>query len=154
MSAMASQITGIPSVYLTVCSGEDQRKHQAPCHWPLWGEFTGDRWIPPQRAGNAENVSIWWRHHVPCPSFALSQGLWLSMWSKCYISNHCLYSDLIVQAKNKTTLKLSITGPFWYELTNYRWIPPAKGKIKCALRRGEHVVCISLHRYHLFYSFC
>ena len=19
---------------------------KAPCHWPLWGEFTGDRWIP------------------------------------------------------------------------------------------------------------
>ena len=23
-----------------------------------------DRWFPPQRASNAENVSIWWRHHV------------------------------------------------------------------------------------------
>ena len=27
---------------------------KAPSHWPLWGEF---------RASNAENVSIWWRHH-------------------------------------------------------------------------------------------
>ena len=35
---------------------------KAPRHWPLWGEFTGDRWIPAQRANNAENVSIWWRH--------------------------------------------------------------------------------------------
>ena len=34
--------------------------------WPLWGEFTGDRWIPAQRASNAENVSIWWRHHGMC----------------------------------------------------------------------------------------
>ena len=33
-------------------------------HWPLWGEFTGARWIPSQRGSNAENVSIWWRHHV------------------------------------------------------------------------------------------
>ena len=33
-------------------------------HWPWWGEFTGDLWIPAQRASNAENVSIWWRHHV------------------------------------------------------------------------------------------
>ena len=31
---------------------------KAPCHWPLWGEITGDR------PSNAENVSIWWRHHV------------------------------------------------------------------------------------------
>ena len=23
---------------------------KAPRHWPLWGEFTDDRWIPPQRA--------------------------------------------------------------------------------------------------------
>ena len=37
---------------------------KAPCHRPLCGEFTGDRWIPAQMASNAENVSIWWRHHV------------------------------------------------------------------------------------------
>ena len=37
---------------------------KAPRHWPLWGEFTGDRWTPRTRASNAENVSIWWRHHV------------------------------------------------------------------------------------------
>ena len=30
---------------------------KAPRHWPLWSEF------PAQRASNAENVSIWWRHH-------------------------------------------------------------------------------------------
>ena len=31
-------------------------------HWPLSGEFTGDRLIPrtSQRASNAENVSVWW----------------------------------------------------------------------------------------------
>ena len=29
----------------------------------LWGESTGDRWIPRTRASNAENASIWWRHH-------------------------------------------------------------------------------------------
>ena len=27
---------------------------KAPRHWPLWGESTGDRWIPSQRASNAE----------------------------------------------------------------------------------------------------
>ena len=37
---------------------------KAPRHWPLWGEFTDDLWVPPQRASDAENVSIWWRHHV------------------------------------------------------------------------------------------
>ena len=33
---------------------------KAQRHWPLCGEFNGDRW---QRASNAENVSIWWRLH-------------------------------------------------------------------------------------------
>ena len=46
MSAMACQITGALIVYLTVCSGADQENIKAPRHWPLWGEFTGDRWIP------------------------------------------------------------------------------------------------------------
>ena len=46
MGAMASQITSLTIVYSTVYSGEDKRKHEAPRHWPLCGEFTGDRWIP------------------------------------------------------------------------------------------------------------
>ena len=58
MRTMASQITSVSIVCSTVCSG------RAPRHWPWWGEFTGDRWIPAQRANNAENDSIWWRHHV------------------------------------------------------------------------------------------
>ena len=36
---------------------------KAPRHWPLWGEFTGTGEFPAQRASNAEDVSIWWRHH-------------------------------------------------------------------------------------------
>ena len=36
----------------------------APRPWPLWGESTGDRRIPAQRASNAKSVSIWWRHHA------------------------------------------------------------------------------------------
>ena len=37
---------------------------KAPGHWPLCGEFTGTGEFPAQKASNAENVSIWWRHHV------------------------------------------------------------------------------------------
>ena len=50
MSTMVSQITGVSIIYLTVCSGADQRKHQSSV--PLafvgggGGEFTSDRWIP------------------------------------------------------------------------------------------------------------
>ena len=47
MGAMASQITSITIVSSTVYSGADKKKPtKAPCHWPLWGEFTGDRRIP------------------------------------------------------------------------------------------------------------
>ena len=65
MGAMASQITSLTIVYSTVYSGTDQRKHQSPAsqaflcagNSPVTSEF------PTQKASNAENVSIWWRHH-------------------------------------------------------------------------------------------
>ena len=65
MSAMASHITSLPSFYSAVYSGRDERKHQNSATLafvrgihPVTGEF------PAQRDSNAENVSIWWRHHV------------------------------------------------------------------------------------------
>ena len=36
--------------------------YKTPGHWPLCGEFTGE--FRSQRAINAENVSIWRRHHA------------------------------------------------------------------------------------------
>ena len=36
---------------------------KAPRHWPLWGESTGDRWIPLTKGQWHSKVSIWWRHH-------------------------------------------------------------------------------------------
>ena len=64
MGAMMSQITSITIVYSTVYSVADQRKHQSSAslafvrgihRWPVNAI---------QMAGNAENVSIWWCHHV------------------------------------------------------------------------------------------
>ena len=49
---------------------------KVPRHWPLCGEFTGDRWIPAQWASNAENISIWWRHHG---TLQQPQGICLQM---------------------------------------------------------------------------
>ena len=46
-------------------------------HWPLCGEFTVDRWIPAQMASNAENVSIWWRHHECC-EFVEHRDQWIN----------------------------------------------------------------------------
>ena len=64
MGAIASQITSLTIVYPTVYSDADERKHQSSASLaicagtsPVTGEFTA------QKASNAENVSIWWRHH-------------------------------------------------------------------------------------------
>ena len=37
---------------------------KAPHHWAFYGEFTGTSEFPAQMASNAENASIWWRHHA------------------------------------------------------------------------------------------
>ena len=62
-----SQITGFSIVCSAVWSGADQRKHQSyvlPAFVRVTGEF------PTQKASNAGDVSIWWRHHYirlwPC----------------------------------------------------------------------------------------
>ena len=46
--SMASQIISLAIVCAIVCSGRAEIKEntKAPHHWPLFGEFTGDRWIP------------------------------------------------------------------------------------------------------------
>ena len=44
MGATASQITSLTIFYSTVYSGADQKNIKFSRHWPLCGEFTGDRW--------------------------------------------------------------------------------------------------------------
>ena len=63
MTTMASEITSLTVVYSTVYS-PIKENIKALRHWPLCGEFTGTGEFHAQRASYAENVSIWWRHHV------------------------------------------------------------------------------------------
>ena len=51
------QTTSLRIVYSTVYSGTNQRKHQSSA------SLAFVRGFPAQRASNAENVCIWWRHH-------------------------------------------------------------------------------------------
>ena len=65
MSTMASQITSLTIFYSIVYSGADQRKFQSSA---LLAFVQGiRRWLlnSPHKGpvSNAENVSIWWRHH-------------------------------------------------------------------------------------------
>ena len=64
VSAMASQITGVSIVYLTVGSGADQRKHQSSASLAFVRGI--HRWPVNSRtkASNAENVFISWRQHA------------------------------------------------------------------------------------------
>ena len=58
MTTVASQITSLTVAYSSVYTFADQRKHQSSASLFGTGEF------PAQRSSNAENVSIWWRHHL------------------------------------------------------------------------------------------
>ena len=63
MSAMASQITSLTIVYSTIYSGADKKTPKLRVtdlcegNSPVTGKFHA------QRTSNAENISIWWRHH-------------------------------------------------------------------------------------------
>ena len=58
IGTMTSQITSVSNVYSTICSGVDQIEHQSSASLAF---VVG---IPSTKASNAENASIWWRHHV------------------------------------------------------------------------------------------
>ena len=55
MSAKASQITSLTIVYSTV-EAQFKENIKAPRHWPLWGEITGDRWIPRTKGSSVDDV--------------------------------------------------------------------------------------------------
>ena len=63
MIAMASQITGVSIVYLTIFQAQIKENIKARVtglceeNSPVTGEF------PAQRTSNAEHVPIWWRHY-------------------------------------------------------------------------------------------
>ena len=66
MGAMASQITSLTIVYVysIVHSVADQIVIFIVIVIVII--IVTDRWIPRKRPSNAENVSIWWRHHDIC----------------------------------------------------------------------------------------
>ena len=92
MSALASQITSLTITYSTVYSRRRSKKTSklratglCAGNSPVTGEF------PARMASNAENVSIWWRHH-DCiyASFGLKTGRYL--WVPVELRN---YTELV-----------------------------------------------------------
>ena len=120
LSAMAYQLTSPTIVYSRVlfrCKSKETSKLRVTglCEWnsPVAGEF------PAQRASNAENVSIWWCHHV-------INGCAITMTSHARHgeSNHrqiYCFAQQLVQASNKGNIKVFLTaGPFMRR--NRRWL--------------------------------
>ena len=60
MGALASQIISLAMFYSTVYSDTYQRKHHSSASLAF---VRAIRRSPAQKASDAENVSIWWRHH-------------------------------------------------------------------------------------------
>ena len=113
MSGMVSQITSLTIVYSTVYSSRRSKKTPklrvtglCEGNSPVTGEF------PAQRACNAENVSIWWRHHVdrwPHPVLHMNPTNYIDT---CFTLGHIWRNwDLIHQRflrHNSNSMKTSI----------------------------------------------
>ena len=79
--------------YIHLFKARIKENIKAPRHWPLWGEFTGDE-FPAQGASNAENDSIWWRHHVVYIFLYTLRFLLLVIFNFCVITIN-LYDNVI-----------------------------------------------------------
>ena len=96
MDAMASQITSLATAYSTVYSGGDQRKDQSSASLAFWvgnSPMTGE--FPAQMASNAQNVSIWWRHHKSWTSHPLRMAITLQIYMITHIVFHPPFANIV-----------------------------------------------------------
>ena len=76
-----------------VFEAQIQGNIKAPCHWPVWGEFTVHRWIPRTKGQWRGFFSICWRHHEMCSYVSTWQINWLRQWLGTELAtNHYLKS--------------------------------------------------------------
>ena len=108
MGTIASQITRLASVYSAVFR-QRSKKTSKLCvtglcagNSPETGEF------PTQRASNAENVSIWWRHHgINTRSFAIWVCGLQYQASCCLVLDPCCAGHLTHQSSKMSYWKIS-----------------------------------------------
>ena len=92
---------------------------KAPRHWPLCGELTGTGEFPAQMASNAENVSIWWRHHEILQlyiSYSMCQPLYMLTLSTEIHGWRCaiLTDGSVIHVSTAWTLHRFILVFYWY----------------------------------------
>ena len=121
---------------------------KAPRHWSVWGEKTGDRWIPRShrwiprtKASDAEHVSIWWRHlenrKYRCRSWVLLH----KMWSDCSPVEMCLMNKM-PKCHNRIL--------FQKYLKHISWVisGTSSSKLSCNPRHPSRNISCN-HRHHL-----
>ena len=98
MSAMASQITSLTIVYSTVYSDPDQRKHQSSASLAFERGIHRGPVYSAQMASNAENVSIWWRHHLFLNAclWGFKDSLMAFCWELCSLIFYFFMADVYV----------------------------------------------------------
>ena len=112
MRAMASQITSRTIVYSTVYSAS-LALARGIHRWQVK--------FPAQRASNAENASIWWRHHAKTRLFIQASGVWKQVSASdtrtMTPSKRCLL--LVISLKNVIFTRNSpVTGEFPTQLVS------------------------------------
>ena len=102
MGAIGSQITSLKTVYWTVYSDTDQRKHLPRITGLCVGNSPGTGEFPAQKASNAENVSIWWRHHDRLWQDEMTMVLLVNKWlreiiySYIFVLHHILWLTILI----------------------------------------------------------
>ena len=90
-------------------------------HWPLWGGST----VTSQRASNAENVSIWWRHHDDLGNsfdkFSTASKVFLENRVECLRHEGWFLGSAKVHSESPKKIVLSfVWWKGWYgEMVNY-----------------------------------
>ena len=78
MSVMGLKSPTSPLLAQLLIQAKIKENIKAPCHWLLWEEFLT------QKANNAENVFIWWRHYVDAK---------MCLYISCHADSH-VYTEI------------------------------------------------------------
>ena len=151
MGEMVSPITSLTIVYSIVYSEEIIK---APPHWPLCGEFTGDRWIPRTNGQWRENVSIWWRHHDEMKaqislvhSFLIYIYLYIRICMSMYVWQTHMYMESILFMDSCLWLRLlSVISSIYFSqyiksctyvlLSYFCLVAVRNDKMRCSINRS------------------
>ena len=145
MGTIASQITSISIVYLTVSTGADQRKHQSPASLAfVRGIHRGPVNSPHKMPSNAKNVSIWWRHHE-CSRKTFMVFQTFVWWALYKIERICLKIPLgidICQYGFADQTLFKMTDEILRDITRYREISSITKTVRSP-NKTYHLLIIS-----------